>query len=61
MKQKTAIAVFNPQDPLERAVQDAYHEHNDDWLSMYECQLVTRALAYLKMFDEGWVDNQELF
>jgi hypothetical protein len=61
MLKAEAIAVYNPQDSLERAVQDAYHEHNDDWLSMYECQLVTRALAYLKMFDEGWIDNQELF
>jgi len=61
VKKKTAIAVFNPQDPLEKAVQDSYHEHNEGWLSMYYCQLVTGALASLKMFDEDWIENDSLF
>ena len=60
MKKKTAIAVYNPQDPLERAVQNAYHEHNDGWMSSFECQLATRALSYLKMFDEDWIENNNL-
>lgn len=58
---KKAIAVFNPQDSLERAVQEAYHEFDEGWLPMYECKLVAKALAYLKMFDESWLDNHALF
>jgi hypothetical protein len=61
VKEKTAIAVYNPQDPLERAVQEAYHEHNDGWLHMYPCQLAAKALASLKMFDEEWLENDLMF
>jgi hypothetical protein len=57
---KAAIAVYNPQDYLERAIQDAFHEHNDGWLPMYACQLAAKALAFLKMFDENWIENTKL-
>jgi hypothetical protein len=58
---KTAIAVYNPSDPLERAVQNAYHEQSVGWLDMYSCKVFTKALISLKMFDEDWLNHHELF
>lgn len=57
---KKAIAVYNPSDPLERAIQEAYHENNDGWLGMYSCKLCARAIISLKMFDESWLNSAEL-
>ncbi len=57
--QKEAIAVFNPQDPWERAVQEASHEIDGEWLSSYECRLASRAISYLKCFDD-WIDDKKL-
>lgn len=57
---KSAIAVYNPSDPLERAIQEAYHEHATGWLDMYSCKLCARALNSLKIFDESWLDQPGL-
>lgn len=58
---KKAIAVYNPSDPLERAIQEAYHENETGWLDMYSCKLCARAILSLKMFDEDWLNHPELF
>ncbi len=55
--EKEAIAVYYPEDLLERAVQDAFHKYDDGWLPMYSCKLVVRAITSLKMFDPHWFDD----
>lgn len=57
---KESIAVYNPTDPLERAIQEAFHSRNDGWLSMYHCQLMAKAISTLKMFDDQWLDHTSL-
>lgn len=59
-KEITAISVYNPVDPLEKAVQEAYHKFNHDWLFQYPCQLFANSLRMLKSFDETWLDNSQL-
>ena len=56
---KESIAVYNPEDPLERIIQDASKQYTDNWLSMYQCKLVAKAILNLKVFSESW-DNSEL-
>lgn len=55
---KSAIAVYNPQDVWERAVQDSYHYFNDDWLPSFACQLAAKAILKLKTVD--WVLDASL-
>jgi len=57
---KEALAIYYPPDPVERAIQDAYHHHSNEWLSMYVCQLMSKALTSLKMFDPRWLDDNRL-
>ncbi len=57
--QKEAISVYDPSDPLEKAIQDAYHLYNDGWLASSGCQLVARSLANLKFLTE-WLYKPEL-
>lgn len=57
---KSAISVYNPQDPLERAVQEAYHNFNHDWLFSYPCRLFARAISSLKSIDDLWLDSPQL-
>lgn len=56
---KLAISVYNPTDPVERAIQESFHSVNGEWLSSYGCQLLARALSSLKS-SGTWVDNAEL-
>lgn len=49
--QKKAIAVYDPEDPLERAIQDNAHKFNGGWLPSHECQLMAQSIASLKAFD----------
>lgn len=51
---KESIAVYYPDDPLEKAIQDTYHKYNEGWLSAYQCKLMAKALLSLKTFDQGW-------
>jgi len=55
--EKEAIAVYYPQDPLERAIQDAFHKYDEGWLPMYSCKLALRAITALKMFDPYWFEG----
>jgi len=59
--EKEGVAVYYPEDPLERAIQDASHAHVGEWLSSYQCQLVASAISSLKIFDTDWITNEELF
>lgn len=58
--QKESISVYNPQDPLERAVQEAYHNFNHDWLFSYSCRLFARAISSMKSIDDLWLDSPQL-
>ncbi len=57
---KRAIAVYNPTDPVERAVQDAFHSIHDGWLPSHHCRLIAQALAELKFIDQSWLDHPTL-
>lgn len=58
--QKEAINVYNPTDPLERAVQNTYRRFNDGWLSMASCHLAAKALKSLKMYRDRWLNQVNL-
>ncbi len=58
--QKEAISVYNPQDPIEKTVQDAYHATSNEWLDAAGCRSVAKAITSLKVFDEKWLDDIRL-
>lgn len=58
--QKESIAVYNPSDPIEKAVQDSYHKFNDDWLFPYPCKLFANAIISLKSVDDVWLESPHL-
>jgi tRNA nucleotidyltransferase/poly(A) polymerase len=48
MHEVTALAVYNPQNPHEQAVQDAYHDATGRWLSLPETKAaMSAATSYL--------------
>lgn len=57
---KEAIAVYYPNDPVERAIQDAFHQSEDQWLSMHACKLVARSIMSMKLIDPIWLDDDIL-
>ncbi|KKM89218.1 hypothetical protein LCGC14_1250880 [marine sediment metagenome] len=57
---REAIAVFNPSNELERAIQEASKNFLGNWLSMYQCKLMAKAISSLKYLDEEWVDDANL-
>lgn len=59
MFNKESIAVYNPSDPVEKAIQEAYHKYNSDWLPSYTCQLMARAIVSLKRYSR-WIDDENL-
>lgn len=58
--QKKAIAVYDPSDPLEKAVQDSYHRVSNKWFDSGTCQLVADAISALKIFSKEWLDEKLL-
>lgn len=58
--QKTAIAIYDPKDPWERAVQDTAKEYLGTWLPSFACQAVARGIASLKSFSD-WMEKPELY
>lgn len=53
MKNKFAIAVFNPQDPLEMAVQDICYEHMQRWLPASNIKDIIEAIiGYEGLYEE---------
>lgn len=61
MKEVNAIAIYQPSDPLEKAIQDTYHEYEGGWLPAHVCQLAAKAFASLKMFDPTWIEEDHLY
>ena len=43
--QKKSIAIYQPEDSWEQAIQTAYHARNEDWLPSFACQLAAKAVA----------------
>lgn len=59
MERKTAIAVYNPQEPLEKAVQEAYHKCADTWLTANQIRaFVEGVVAYEGLYEE-FLSNPE--
>lgn len=56
---KKAIAVYDPEDPLESAIQSASKKYTDQWLSSYQCQIAAKSIVALKLY-ENWVFNEDL-
>jgi len=56
---REAIAVYNPGDPWESAVQDASKLMTGQWLPAYPCQALSQAVASLKMGTD-WLDRSHL-
>lgn len=59
MRQVEAISVYNPSDPLERAIQESFHATDGSWLSSYQCQTLAEAVASLKCYDD-WLEDPKL-
>jgi len=57
---KKALSVYNPEDPLEKAIQNSHHHFNNGWLNSYECQLAAKALESLK-YGQEWLKEENLF
>ncbi len=55
--QKEAISVYDPSDPIEKAIQDAFHETDPGWLPSYPCRLLADAISSAKVFDDNWLRN----
>lgn len=56
---KESIAIYNPSDPLERGIQEAYHKVTNEWLDAATCQLTAKAVGNLKVFDD-WLEDARL-
>ncbi len=56
---KEAIAVFDPSDPWQKAIQTAAKEITGDWLPSFPCRLLANAVASLKVGTE-WLNQEEL-
>ena len=61
LMKKEGLSVYYPPDEFERAIQDASHTHTGEWLSSYQCQLAASAVAFLKIFEDQWLTEEELF
>lgn len=56
---KKAIAVFDPSDPWQSAIQDAAKEITGNWLPCFPCQLLAKAVASLKIGTD-WLEREDL-
>lgn len=53
MLQKASIAVYDPENPLEQAVQDSYHTIAGRWMTMFEIQsFIEAVLAYDGLYEQ---------
>jgi len=59
MIEKLAIAVYDPEDLWEKAIQDAAKEITGNWLPSFPCQLLAKAVASLKVGTD-WLANDDL-
>lgn len=58
---KSAISVYNPQDPLERSLQDSCRKYLDYYMTSFECKLFCKAVESLKCLDGSWIYEEELY
>jgi len=58
---KGAIAVYNPQDPLEKALFNACYKFEGSWLTSFESKLLVRAVESLKSMSGEWLEEEELY
>lgn len=56
---KKSSPIYNPQDELERAIQDAFHKYNQRYLTAFECRLAAKTIASLKIKND-WVYEDKL-
>lgn len=56
---REAIAVYDPDNPWERAIQSAAKNVTGNWLPSHPCQLLAQAVASLKIGTE-WLDRDDL-
>lgn len=56
---RKAIAVYNPSDPWESAIQDAAKDLTGNWLPSFPCQLLAKAVASLKVGSD-WLTREDL-
>lgn len=59
MRKVKAIAVYDPGDSWESAIQDAAKLMTGNWLPAYPCQLLSQAIAALKLGTD-WLDRSDL-
>lgn len=53
------LSVYNPTNPVERVLQKQYNEMTGEWLSEYQCCLMTKSLVSLKYLND-WLENSGL-
>lgn len=56
---RKAIAVYDPGDPWQSAIQDAAKEITGNWLPSFPCQLLAKAVASLKVGTD-WLVRDDL-
>ncbi|MHA2279511.1 MAG: hypothetical protein ACXAC5_01280 [Promethearchaeota archaeon] len=59
MREVKAIAVYQPSDPWENAIQDAAKQMTGNWLSSHPCQLISQVVASLKLGTD-WLERDDL-
>ncbi len=59
MRKVEAIAVYDPSDVWESAIQDAAKALEGNWLPAYPCQLLAQSVAALKIGTD-WLSRKEL-
>lgn len=57
--EKSAIAIYYPEDTWERAIQDAAKNETGNWLASHPCQLLSKAVLSIKCSTE-WLDDDKL-
>ena len=57
--QTEAIAVHNPSNILEKAIQDAAKQITGNWLPSYPCELLAKAIVNLKDGSD-WLEREDL-
>ena len=55
---KQSIAVYSPDDPVEKDIQNVHKEITGEWLPSFACQAVLKSIISLKGFD--WINDETL-
>lgn len=56
---RQAIAVYDPEDPWEAAIQEAAKQFTGNWLPSFACQLLAKSVASLKLGTD-WLEREDL-